>query len=175
MSSIMRQTVDHVNQMASAAAAGSPVSTAPTQDVLEALHALVHLARARRYRDAALPAAAAGSPPLTPLEGRVLGFFARQPGATQRDLAEHSGRDKGQLARLVQGLREQGLLVATPDAADRRVTRLHLSASAQAQHHALHAQGQRLSAAAVADLSTAEQQTLLALLARVRNNLERAG
>jgi hypothetical protein len=35
------------------------------------------------------------------MEGKVLGFFARHPGATQRDLAQHSGRDKAQLARLI--------------------------------------------------------------------------
>jgi hypothetical protein len=34
------------------------------------------------------------------MEGKVLGFFARHPGATQRDLAQHSGRDKAAVATL---------------------------------------------------------------------------
>lgn len=41
---------------------------------------------------------------------KVLGFFARHPGRTQMELVQHSGRDKGQVARLVKDLTERGLL-----------------------------------------------------------------
>ncbi len=41
---------------------------------------------------------------------KVLGFYARHPGWTQMQLVEHSGRDKGQVARLVKQLTERGLL-----------------------------------------------------------------
>jgi DNA-binding MarR family transcriptional regulator len=162
--------------MASATSPAPVANPAPGaaagDDVLEAMHQLMHLARARQH--AALPGAD-GAPVLTPMEGRVLGFFARHPGATQRDLAEHSGRDKGQLARLVNGLREQGLLQAEVDPADRRITRLQLSPAAQAQHKALQAQRRRLAKAAVAGFSAEEKQALVGLLSRVRSNLEAAG
>jgi DNA-binding MarR family transcriptional regulator len=170
MSSIMRDKVDTVNQFPGRQQRHSGGGDAP-DDVLEAVHGLMHLVRARQQQAAAGPG---GEPGLSPLEGRVLGFFARHPGATQRDLAEHSGRDKGQLARLLTGLRAQGLLDAEADPADGRVTRLRLSAAAQAQHRALQAQRQRLAAVAVAGFSGEEKQALLGLLARVRQNLEAA-
>lgn len=135
-------------------------------DVLEAIHALMHQARARQHR-----LLREAGHELTPMEARVLGFFARHPGATLTELAEHSGRDKGQLTRLVQGLRERGLLVATPDEADRRVTRLTLGTEAQALHQAVMRQRKRLADAAVAGLSEQERATLMTLLARIATNL----
>lgn len=154
----MRKSVDHVNHQAAPAA---------PSDVLEAVHAVMSLARARHHR--AVREAGHG---ITPLEGRVLGFFVRHPGTTLTELAEHAGRDKGQLTRLVQGLRERGLLEAEADPADRRVTRLVPSAAAQALHAAVMRQRRRLAEAAAAGLSEDERATLLALLARLRANLQ---
>lgn len=177
----MRKKIDLVNQSALSgpaqpcAAGADGVATAaaePTRDddVLEAIHGLMHLARSQQHR-----AMRELDQALSPLEGRVLGFFARHPGATLSDLVAHSGRDKGQLARMVGGLREQGLLLATPDAQDRRITRLQLSAEAQAQHRALVAQRRALSDRAAAGLSAAERRQLLALLAKVRAALSTEG
>jgi DNA-binding MarR family transcriptional regulator len=163
MSSIMRKTVDHVNQT------GMAVKVAASDDVLELMHGLMHLVRARHQAQLR-----GGAQDLTPLEGRVLGFFARQPGATQRELAEHSGRDKGQLARLINGLKERGLLEARADEADRRVTRLHLTEAARQQHQAALRLRRRLAEAATAGLSDTQRQTLLALLRQVAANLEAA-
>ena len=106
------------------------------------------------------------------MEIKVLGFFARRPGATQSDLAAHSGRDKAQLARLVRGLRERGLLDATADADDKRSTRLSLSQAGQDMHAALHRHDGALAEAALAGLDEAERAALLALLGRVQANLE---
>jgi DNA-binding MarR family transcriptional regulator len=50
------------------------------------------------------------------MEGKVLGYFCRHPGNTQSDLAQHSGRDKAQLTRLIARLKEAGLLEARADA-----------------------------------------------------------
>lgn len=155
----MRKSVDHVNQK------DVPDAARPA-DVLEAVHALMHQARARHHR-----LLREAGHELTPMEGRVLGFFARHPGASLTELAEHSGRDKGQLTRLVQGLRERGLLEATTDEADRRITRLTLSAPAQALHQAVVRQRKRLAEAAAAGLSDDERATLMTLLARISANL----
>ena len=93
------------------------------EDVVEALHQTMRALRAAHHRT--------GEGELTHMDGRVLGFFAHHPGATQKDLGQHSGRDKGQLARLVQGLRARGLLAATPDPADRRHLRIALTPAGQ--------------------------------------------
>jgi DNA-binding MarR family transcriptional regulator len=108
------------------------------------------------------------------MDSKVLGFFSRQPGATLSDLAAHSGRDKAQLARLVAGLREGGLLQGEPDPADRRNVRLSLTEAGVAVQQALHAQSRRLAAQAVAGFSGADLAQLDAMLARLRDNLTSA-
>ena len=152
----MRKSIDNVNHRGGAADDG----------VLELVHRLMHLVRARQFqvlRD--------GPHEITHMESKVLAYFARHPGATQSDLAQHSGRDKAQLARLITGLRERGLLTGQADASDRRNLCLSLTPAGQALQRALARQALRLDALAVAGLSAAEHQQLRALLLRVKDNL----
>ncbi|OWQ87597.1 MarR family transcriptional regulator [Roseateles aquatilis] len=135
-------------------------------DVLELIHTVMHQYRARQYRFLR-----DGPQDITHMEGKVLGFFERHPDGTQSDLAQHSGRDKAQLARLIKGLRDKGLLDAETDAADRRQVRLRLSAAGEAVQRELKRQARQLSAHAVTGLNAAEQQQLMALLKRVQANL----
>jgi DNA-binding MarR family transcriptional regulator len=153
----MRKTVDKVNQ--------NPPS--PALEVLERVHAIMHL-----YRSAQQRSLRAGPHDLAHMEIKVLGFFARRPGATQSDLAAHSGRDKAQLARLIRGLRDRGLLDATADETDKRSTRLALSAAGKDMFAALHRHDGALAETALEGISEAERATLLDLLERVRANLE---
>lgn len=156
MSPIMFKSVDKVNH------AGKDGD----DDVLELVHSVMHLYRSQQYqvlRD--------GPHDVTHMESKVLGYFGRHPGATQSDLVQHSGRDKAQLARLIKSLRERGLLAAEADENDRRNLRLALTADGQAVQRALQQQARRVSAKAVAGLSAAERQQLLALLRRVKMNL----
>jgi DNA-binding MarR family transcriptional regulator len=157
MSSIMRKSVDKVNSK------DIPADEA----VLELVHTVMHQFRSQQYR--ALEGAQDG---LTHMEGKVLGFFARHAGATQSELAQHSGRDKAQLARLIKGLRERGLLSAEADDADRRNVRLQLTDEGQAMLRTLRLQGRKLEARAVAGLSADQRQRLIELLLRVKRNLE---
>jgi DNA-binding MarR family transcriptional regulator len=157
MSSIMPKSVDHVNQVGDGLA----------EQVFEAVHGLMHLYRAQRQR--ALDSA---GQPLTHMEHKALGFFARRPLATHSDLVQHAGRDKGQIARLIAALRERGLLEAQPDPADRRNLRLQPTAAGRALQQAARRQARRVEAAAVAGLSEAECRELLALLQRLQANLE---
>ena len=157
MSSIMRKQVDSVNQ--------SPVPDA--EGVVEAIHEVMHLFRARQHR-----VLKDGPHDLSHMEAKTLGFFARHPGATPRDLAQSAGRDKGQVARLIGGLRERGFLDAHADEADRRSVHLEVSATGKEVQAVLHKQRRKLSAQAIKGLSDAECADLMALLARVKINLE---
>jgi DNA-binding MarR family transcriptional regulator len=153
----MRKTVDQVNQNA----------PSPALEVLERVHAIMHL-----YRSAQQRSLRAGPHDLAHMEIKVLGFFARRPGATQSDLAAHSGRDKAQLARLIRGLRDRGLLEAKADEIDKRSTRLSLSNAGKAMFEALHRHDGALAEAALEGIAEEDRATLLDLLERVRANLE---
>ena len=154
----MRKSVDNVNHVGSPSAA---------EAVIELVHDVMHQFRARQYqvlRD--------GEHGVTHMESKVMGFFSRHPDATLSDLVAHSGRDKAQLAKLVKGLRERGLLLGEPDPADRRNVRLCLSDAGRAVQRALRAEARTLNARAVDGLDAAEQAQLLGLLARLKANLD---
>lgn len=164
MSSIMQKQVDEVNQN-QGTAQQHPEGQAALQ-VVDAMHHIMHLYRTQQHRslrDACHD--------LAHMEIKVLGFFARRPGGSPSDLVAHSGRDKAQVARLIRGLRERGLLEAEADASDRRSTRVTLSPAGLDLHTALHSHDGELADAALAGLSGQERATLAALLARVRANL----
>jgi DNA-binding MarR family transcriptional regulator len=156
----MSKPKDNVNHSGKAPAARDG-------DVLELIHRVMHQYRAQQYQ-----VLRNGPHDITHMESKVLNYFGRNPGATQSDVARHSGRDKAQLARLIKTLRERELLNAEADAADRRNVRLSLTAAGQAVLKALDRQAQRITAKAVAGFSAAEQQQLQALLLRVNGNLD---
>lgn len=164
----MRQQVDKVNQPGATPSAAA----VDAAELMETVHRVMHRFRALQYRE--LQSATGASGELTHMEGKVLGFFAAHPGATQRELADHSGRDKGQLARLVARLRELGLLDAEPDPADRRSVRLTLTAAGARVQAELKRRVAGVSAVAVDGMSAAQRATLLALLQRVDANLSGA-
>lgn len=157
VSPIVQESIDNVNQSTGKAEEGA----------LDLIHSVMHLYRTKQYqvlRD--------GPHALTHMESKVLGYFQRHPRATQSDCARHSGRDKAQLARLITGLRERGLLCGEADEADRRNFRLSLTPAGEAIQRVLAEQARKLNAEAVHGLSPEENQTLLALLMKVRHNLE---
>lgn len=135
--------------------------------IFESIHSLMHLYRAQQYR-----ALRDGPFELTHMEFKVLAFFARNPGGTQRDLAAHSGRDKAQLARLIQGLKTREFLQGCADQTDRRSIRVELTAAGREVYDTLELQGRHVSARAVQGLSEDECRQLNDLLARVRANIE---
>ena len=136
-------------------------------EVFDLIHRIMHQFRSAQYR------VLKDSPyELTHLEGKLLGFFSHHPGASLRDLVAHLKQDKGQLAKLVKSLREQGLLKGEGDEADRRSVRLSLTEEGEAVHKALKKQVGRLSALAVKGLTAAEHEQLRTLLDRVRGNLD---
>jgi DNA-binding MarR family transcriptional regulator len=89
-------------------------------------------------------------------------------------LAQHLGRDKAQLARLVKSLRDLGLLGAQVDEADARSVKLSLTKAGKSVWVELQRQAERLSDQAVDGLSPTERALLTTLLQRVSNNLDAA-
>jgi DNA-binding MarR family transcriptional regulator len=131
---------------------------------------VMHLYRSRQFQ-----ALRDGPHAVTHMDSKVLNFFSHRPGATLSDLAQHSGRDKAQLARLVAGLRERGLLQGSSDPEDRRSVQLTLTAEGQAVQRSLLLQARRLSVRAVTGLDPSEIQQLQSLLQRLRDNLGAEG
>ncbi|WP_301361967.1 MarR family winged helix-turn-helix transcriptional regulator [Stutzerimonas nitrititolerans] len=136
------------------------------EDVFEAIHSLMHQYRAQQYR-----ALRDGPYDLTHMEYKVLSFFVRQPQATSSDLVQHSRRDKAQVARLIKGLRDKGLLEGTADVKDRRSIRLRLTEVGMSVHRVLEEERRYLNALAIQGLEEGECRTLIALLERVRSNV----
>ncbi|WP_457425477.1 MarR family winged helix-turn-helix transcriptional regulator [Roseateles sp. P5_E7] len=155
----MRKQVDTVNHKSSL-----------PEEVVESVHTVMHLFRSLQFQ-----ALKDGAHDLSHMEAKALGFFAARPGATQSELVQHAGRDKGQVARLIAGLRERGLLEAGADAADKRSVRLQVSAEGKALQQQVRKQAQRVSTQAVSGLDEAECQQLLALLGKLRENLAGGG
>lgn len=135
--------------------------------VLDLVHTIMHQFRSQQFQ-----ALRDGQHAMTPMEGRVLGFFARHPGSTQSDLAKRTGKDKAQLTRLVTALRERGLLQGEADAADRRNTRLSLTDAGRAVQQKIKRQAEALNTQALQGLSAEQQQTLHSLLLQVKANLD---
>ena len=67
---------------------------------------------------------------LTRSQWLVINRLHRRPGATQSELAEMLEVEKATAGRMVDRMEKKGWVVRRPDAADRRVNRLHLSAEA---------------------------------------------
>ncbi|MDM5180112.1 MarR family transcriptional regulator [Massilia sp. DJPM01] len=165
MSPIIHESNDNVNH------SGAARPGAARQDaVLELIHSIMH-----QYRSQQFQALRDGQHELTHMEAKVLAFFGHHPGATQSELARHSGRDKAQVARLITGLRERGLLHGEADAADRRNTRLSLTDAGRAIQQAAQAEAGKLNAQAVRGMNGEQQEMLLGLLLQVKDNLNRGG
>lgn len=149
----MRKKVDNVNQSGEVTAGAR---------VIEGLHSLMHLLRRRLQQ-----AAQAEGEGLAAMEVRALGFFVRHPGSTAKALAAHSGRDKAQVARLLQPLLARGLLVTTADAQDRRSLQLRPTASGLRLERRMAARRQRIHDELLAGFDPAELQTLSDSLQRI--------
>lgn len=158
----MKKPIDNVNYN------DSPEPSA--EEVIESIHSVMH-----RYRSSLVREHANESQALTPMDGKVLGYFAKHAGATQKDLVNYSGRDKGQLARLIAGLKERGLLEAHADEVDRRNIRLQLTPDGRAAQRFSQATARRVARSALAPLSGEERRKLVTLLRKVHEGFDEPG
>ncbi len=112
MSTIMTKTINDQTPTLS--------STPCAEDVFDAIHRLMHLYRSEQY----LSPNASG---LTPMQGKVLRFFSNHPNSTLKELRVDFSKDKGQLAKLINGLKAMNLLKSQVDRIDKRQVRLELT------------------------------------------------
>lgn len=143
------------------AAAGDATGS---EALFERLHELMFLFRSRlmqSLRDD--PEGLAG------MEVKVLRFFSHHPGATQSDLVQHSGRDKGQIARLVKTLIERGLL--QPSATVQRRGALELTGAGLSLHQRLQRRRAEQADRIMSVLSSQERTQLDTILTRLQSAL----
>jgi DNA-binding MarR family transcriptional regulator len=141
-------------------------SDAIDEEIAEAIHGLRHAYRGQHFR-----VLESRPYPLAPMEGRALNYVAKREGATQSELAIHWGRDKAQVARLIQTLRDRDLVTSVVDGDDKRIQRLSLTATGQIAQKALQEQRAAVAKRAVSRLKISEKQTLLSLLERIKVGL----
>lgn len=105
---------------------------------------------------------------LGPLHMRILSLCAAEPGCTQQQVVRWVGRDKGQIARLARDLEEHKLIVRSPDAQDRRIARLALTAEGDLKRQWFEKIETTLAADMFGQLAAPEREYLHQLFQQVR-------
>jgi MarR family transcriptional regulator, transcriptional regulator for hemolysin len=109
---------------------------------------------------------------LTRSQWLVFNRLDRRPGATQSELAEMLEVEKASAARMVDRMERKGWVVRRPDAADRRVNRLHLTAEAELLRVQLAQIADRTVDDALALLSARERDQFAEWMRRVKRQLQ---
>lgn len=95
-----------------------------------------------------------------------------EDGLTQRTLRTRVQVEQPTLANTLSRMVRDGLVVRTPDAEDRRLVRLHLTARARRIQPGVVAAAQAINARALRGLPAGERRQMLSQLARMVANLE---
>lgn len=109
---------------------------------------------------------------LTRSQWLVINRLHRRPGATQSELAEMLEVEKATAGRMVDRMEKKGWVVRRPDAADRRVNRLHLTAEADLLQVQLSQIADRTVDDALALLSPRERDRFSESIRRVKRQLQ---
>ena len=111
----------------------------------------------------------------TRAQWKVLFRLTHTPGLRQVDLAEILDIEPISLCRIIDRLQEAGLVERTRDPDDRRAWRLHVTAKAEPLVERLKAIAGELFDQAFAGIDPEEIEKVRGMLARVRENVSRAG
>ena len=103
-------------------------------------------------------------------EWRVLRFVALAPSALATDVIASLGIDKTTVSRAIASLRQARLIVLRPNPADRRETRLSLSAAGRRIHDRYQPVDQAVDASFEEKLTRAEAATLRRLLVKLHHH-----
>src|SRR6202049_1642455 len=107
---------------------------------------------------------------LTRSQWLVINRVNRRPGATQSELAEMLEVEKATAARMIDRMEKKGWVWPRPDAADRRVNRLHLTAEAELLQVQLAEISDRTVDDALALLSARERDQFAEWMRRVKHD-----
>jgi MarR family transcriptional regulator for hemolysin len=111
---------------------------------------------------------------VTRAQWKVLFRLTRQPGLRQIELADMLDIEPITLSRIVDRLKEGGLVERVADPSDRRAWRLHVAASARPLVEKLRAVADEMSAEAFAGIDPKDIEIARQVLGRVRENACRA-
>jgi MarR family transcriptional regulator, transcriptional regulator for hemolysin len=109
---------------------------------------------------------------LTRSQWLVINRLHRHPGATQSELAEMLEVEKATAGRMVDRMEKKGWVVRRPDATDRRVNRLHLTAEAHLIQVQLAQVADHTVDDALAPLSPREREQFSESMGRVKRRLQ---
>jgi DNA-binding MarR family transcriptional regulator len=104
---------------------------------------------------------------ITPPQAGILRMLARSGGLSQRDLAERLGIHPSRLVALLDEMQTKGLLVREPNAEDRRLYSLQLTAAGRERMAELGRVARQHNEALCGGLSVEEQAQLESLLSRI--------
>ncbi len=103
---------------------------------------------------------------------RILAQLSRNEGISQVGLAEILEMQPISLARVLDRMEGNGLIERRPDPKDRRALKLFLMPAAGPMLEILRTVGDELRSIATSNLSSAEQETLVHLIGKIRHSLE---
>lgn len=138
----------------------------PLPDIAERLWDLSH-----RFKARLRASLTDGAPDLAPFQAKALSAIGRHPGLLPNQLADRSGRDKAQIARVLKDLEERGLIARSPHPTDRRTHCLSLTPAGETVFQHLQRSRVQIARQMMDGLTPAEQQQISALLARMADNL----
>lgn len=122
------------------------------RDLLFLLHDVARLLRIEGDRRARLRG-------MTRAQWAILIWLERQPGLSQKELAELLEVEPITVARLIDRLEANGMVERRPDPKDRRIWRLHLQPAAHAELEEISRQRAELNRLLTTNLSPAETHT----------------
>ena len=108
---------------------------------------------------------------MTRAQWGILLWLEREPGLSQRELAEILEVEPITVARLVDRLDRRGMVERRPDSADRRIWRLHLTDAATSVLGDIHQNCAAMSATLTQGMPQAAQQRLLDALGTIKSIL----
>lgn len=135
-------------------------------DIAERLWDLSH-----RFKAGLRAGLAEGAPDLHPFQAKALSAIGRHPGLLPNQLAEHSGRDKAQVARVLKDLEDRGLIERSPHPTDRRTHCLTLTPSGTTVFARLQENRHRTATRMMEGISPQDRQHLSDLLEAMARNL----
>jgi MarR family transcriptional regulator, transcriptional regulator for hemolysin len=109
---------------------------------------------------------------LTRAQWLVLTRLHRRPGASQSELAEMLEVEKATAGRMIDRLERNGWVERRPDATDRRINRLYLTAEAERVQASLWRISEQTVDDALASLEADERTQLTSYMTRVKSRLQ---